>query len=516
MPKSSRSTRTHGSSSSRSLTGLLLGTGALLLGAATGAVVVVAAPKAEAPAPGALRPNLILGGIPLDGKSFSEAEKLGGELRARLLAQPVVILSGSNREQSNPAQLGVTVDLDTALLEISKASAESPGLIDRVRDRVLGPAPREIPLNLYVEPEGVRKGLLKFAVRIGAEPRNARLTKVDGKFKTTPPKPGRELDVDDLAARVQEALNGAEYRRALANSVVEAPTRSRWLKTADPFELEAATRAASPRVTLEHLKSITGTLATFSTGMASSSRDRTHNVQLAAKAIDGSVLLPGDVFSYNEIVGPRVPAAGYRNAPVIVRGELQPGLGGGICQVSSTVYNAALLADLEVVRRRPHGMPVPYVPAGRDATVVDGAIDLRFKNRLEHPIAIDAKVVGGKMVAVIYGDPSDKREVEISTSGHARIPAGTKTISDPKLPEGKRVVAKAARAGQRVTVTRVVKQNGKVVRTEVVSRDHYPAFAGVVRVGTRPPAPAAPAPAASPTVTAAGTDAAPAEPVAAP
>src|SRR6185436_11587408 len=96
-----------------------------------------------------------------------------------------------------------------------------------------------------------------------------------------------------------------------------------------------------------------------------SSRNRVGNIRIACKAIDGTVVLPGEVFSYNEVVGPRVPSAGYKEAPVIISGELSRGIAGGICQVSSTLYNAALLSDMAIVRRTHHGFPVHYLPAGR-------------------------------------------------------------------------------------------------------------------------------------------------------
>jgi hypothetical protein len=127
---------------------------------------------------------------------------------------------------------------------------------------------------------------------------------------------------------------------------------------------------------------------------------------------------------------------------------------------------------------------VHYLPAGRDATVVDGAIDFRFRNSLDHPIALDAKVSRGAVNFNVYGHPDDKREVQLSTSGLSAVGAGVETISDPKLPKGRRVVEKRAKSGLRVTLTRVVKKDGQIVRNEVVSRDFYRPYSGVIRVGT--------------------------------
>src|SRR5439155_11763175 len=140
-----------------------------------------------------------------------------------------------------------------------------------------------------------------------------------------------------------------------------------------------------------------------STSFSLRDRNRVHNIRVAAKAIDGLFLLPGEEFSYNATVGPRRASAGFRTAPEIVQGNLVPGIGGGVCQVSSTLYNIALLADLEITRRHHHRFPVHYLPAGRDATVSDGGLDLRFRNRLDAPVALLLSVKGGRLLARLYG-----------------------------------------------------------------------------------------------------------------
>jgi vancomycin resistance protein YoaR len=295
---------------------------------------------------------------------------------------------------------------------------------------------------------------------------------------------GRDLDAAALARTVKTTLNQTRLRAAIAVSLTAQPDRAEWLKAQTPIEITATLRPSEGRVTAKHLEGITATLATFSTSLGSSSSNRVQNVRLACRAIDGLVLLPGDVFSYNNVVGPRVPRAGYREAPVIVRGKLQPGIGGGICQVSSTLYNAVLLADLEIVRRQHHSFPVSYLPAGRDATVSYGSIDFRFRNSLPHPIALDAKVVGRRVVFQVHGHRDDRKEVRIVQSNQSSVKAGATTVTDPRLPRGRRVVDSAAKPGRRVTVARIVSQDGKVIRRDVVSRDYYRPFPTVIRVGT--------------------------------
>lgn len=465
--------------------------------AGTVAALGLAAALAAQPAPplpaGVVPPNVSLMGVPVAGKSAEEVDALAKDMAARLLGLPLSVKNPTRTQRATASSLGATVDTKAALDAIFKSAGPQPGLIDRIRERFSTPETVDVPLTVRITPEGVARGLRRYADRIGTEPRDARLTKVGGKFKRTPSKVGRTLDAAALAKSVQSALDAAELRSKVAASVSEQPDRAAWLTAQGAIPVTAATKEANPRIPEAALKPITATLSSYSTHLAGS-RNRVENIRLACSHVDGVVLLPGDIFSYNDVVGPRTTRAGFKEAPVIIRGELDTGIGGGICQVSSTLYNAALLADMQIVQRSHHAFPVHYLPAGRDATVAYGAIDFRFKNRLEHPVALDAKVVGSRVVFHLYGHPDDKREVEVETSNLSRMRATTSTVSDSRLPKGRRVVDKPGRGSIRVTVSRVVKRDGELVRREVVARDYYRPINGIIRVGTREPIRRAPAP----------------------
>ena len=166
--------------------------------------------------------------------------------------------------------------------------------------------------------------------------------------------------------------------------------------------IELPMKELLPKVRGEDLEGME-LLSEFSTPLAGSSLARRANIKKAVSEIDGTLLKPGESFSFNKTVGPRVSERGYKIAPVMVRGELVPGVGGGVCQVSTTLYNAVLLAGLKVVRREHHARPVKYVSPGRDATVVYGYIDLIFKNEKDAPIYIQGEVKGGRMIFRIFG-----------------------------------------------------------------------------------------------------------------
>ena len=192
-------------------------------------------------------------------------------------------------------------------------------------------------------------------------------------------------------------------------------------------------------------------ISEFSTKYSQSQKDRTTNLKLAAEKINGTVLMPGEVFSYNTVVGKRTIDAGYKEAKIYVNGEVVDGLGGGICQVSSTLYNAVLYANLEIVERRNHQFVPSYVGAGLDATVVYGSIDFQFKNTRNYPIKIQCSVDRGICNFQIYGL---KEETEYEVNVWANVISRSKTAIKSKA-------------------YRQLKLNGEVVSTQLLSSDTY-------------------------------------------
>jgi putative cell wall-binding protein len=151
-----------------------------------------------------------------------------------------------------------------------------------------------------------------------------------------------------------------------------------------------------------YLTVVRGPLSEYTTYFDSGMVNRSDNIRLAAEALNGHTLSPGDLFSFNQSVGRRTAEAGYKEAPIIMGEEFVPGVGGGVCQVSTTLYNAAVLADLEIVERHHHTLPVAYVPAGQDATVSYPALDLKFRNTLDVYIVIRSSVEGNTLTFQLY------------------------------------------------------------------------------------------------------------------
>ena len=192
-------------------------------------------------------------------------------------------------------------------------------------------------------------------------------------------------------------------------------------------------------------------LASFSTKYVTSNTDRTTNLRLASNKINGTVVLPGEEFSYNKVVGRRTIAAGYKEAAIYSNGEVTQGLGGGICQISTTLYNAVVEANLDITERRNHMFVPSYVDGGMDATVVYGSTDFRFVNTRDYPIKIESTVSGGIARVKIYGLRTDN-EYDISIE--------SRTVKN----SSKSFVVEAYK---------VYRQDGEVVKRERLSRDTY-------------------------------------------
>ena len=179
-----------------------------------------------------------------------------------------------------------------------------------------------------------------------------------------------------------------------------------------------------PEVTKEQLEAVLfrDTLYSYGSVYDASAGGRTTNLRLACQAIDGTVLQPGETFSFNDVVGERTAEKGYREGTIYISGDSQPALGGGICQVASTIYYCAMYADLEIVHREPHMFFVTYVPGGLDATVYFGSVDFQFKNSTNYPLRIDANVSGGKVNIALVGTDENHYTVQIDSERVATEP----------------------------------------------------------------------------------------------
>ena len=283
----------------------------------------------------------------------------------------------------------------------------------------------------------------------------------DDTVSVNPSRMGRYLDPRGLGKRVREILPKS-YSRTLVLNV----------------------HPIMPSLTTEKAEAmgIRKCISKFSTNFNPDNESRVHNIREAANAINNTILGPGETFSFNETVGPRSTETGYLEAPVMVNDDLVPGVGGGICQVSSTLYNAILLANQSVVVRVNHSMAPAYVPAGRDATVAYDYIDFSFRNDGPSHILIRFVVTNNTITSKVYGHVPTGQKVDIITTIDEKIPPGIIKKEDPSLAYGEEVVEDRGAWGYVVTVYRVVEQDGIEQSRELISKDRYRPRAKRVRV----------------------------------
>lgn len=226
-------------------------------------------------------------------------------------------------------------------------------------------------------------------------------------------------------------------------------------------------------------------LSQFSTSFTSSGYNRSNNIILSSAKLNDLVLMPGEEFSYNQAVGQRTKAAGFRKAGAYSNGKVVQEVGGGICQVSSTLYNAVLYANLEIVERTNHYFNPGYVKAGLDATVSWGGPDFRFKNNRNYPIRIVTDTSGKKLKVYIYGlKTDDDCTVVLDPRYISSVPYKTTYQKDPSLATGEtRVISSGSNGCKTATYKYVYDKNGTLISSECISRDTYSPHNKVVAVG---------------------------------
>lgn len=239
--------------------------------------------------------------------------------------------------------------------------------------------------------EGFVKEFIKTVENdINRDPVNATLNTDGVNFTVIPEQSGIKLESDKLQKEISEKVqqNGS-----------------------GDIAIKASIKSTEAKIKGDMLKDINATIGSFTTNYgAISSPQRANNIVIATKSINGKVLMPGDVFSFNDVVGERTEKKGYEAAPVIVDNKLESGLGGGVCQVSSTLYNAVYSSGMSSLERTHHTLPVHYVPEGMDATVDYGNIDYKFKNNFKYPIYIQAYTSGGNVTFVLYSNVSARKQ----------------------------------------------------------------------------------------------------------
>ena len=411
---------------------------------------------------GRVLPGISIAGAQVGGLTPDQAQDVAEAAAATQLSRTVTIRIQDEQFTLSYGELGLISHVSEAVRDAYEIGRSEPWQQLVFTRMQLAWSSMDIPIRYSWNVGAVNKILTPLAAEIKTESQNAAVTVQNGTVVLTrESRSGLTLDVLATAARIRSALGTGRD------------------------EVAAVTRVQEPAFTSEHARALVAPLGQFTTRVPGIA-NRVHNVALAASYVSGTILAPGEVFSYNKVVGPRTEARGFREAPVLIDNELVPGDGGGVCQVSSTLFNVAVLGDFQILARANHSRPVAYLPLGRDATVSYGAHDLQFKNTTGHHVLLWAWMTNRRLTVMAFGTPEPGKDVaiEVARSGVIAPPEGTRTKHDPELAEGT-IVEREPLPGYRAQTYRVVTVNGEVVRRELIGSSIYNAVARTIKIGTK-------------------------------
>ncbi|WBW97566.1 VanW family protein [Oceanirhabdus sp. W0125-5] len=333
------------------------------------------------------------------------------------------------------------------------------------------PEPKTYDLIVKYDTKPLTTITKKILEETSCDPINATIKREDEKFIITEDSQGKSIDYEEL---INTSL--AQFRKSSVKDVV----------------IDVKINYISPSITAAELRQINGLISTFTTRLSGSSPERVTNVTLATNKVSNTLLMPQDEFSFNKTIGSVNEANGYRESKVIINNKLVPGIGGGICQVSSTLYNAILRSNILPTERHHHTLPSTYVPLGLDATVSSNYLDYKFINTLTYPILITGYVTNNKSVTFNVYSCSKLTETQYSilTDVTDVIPNKTRYVKDPTRPMGSQEIDVKGTKGYKVDVFLVSKKGGQVIDKTLIHKDFYKPVDKIIKQGTKKSYPA--------------------------
>lgn len=362
----------------------------------------------------------------------------------------------------NKKDIGITYNINESV-EKAYNIGRDKDIISNVKTRIdldLGES-KSINLKCSYNEKSLDKYINFLNENINVEPISATIKLEDNKFNYTKETYGIKVDNDKL-------------KKAIISNIDKVFSSDEKIPTI----------IVRPKFIYNELSKIDTVLGTYETYFNPKLKNRVNNIDVAARATNNAIVKPYEEFSFNHYVNDSSVQSQFKNAPVIVNGKLEQGLGGGICQVSSTMYNAALYAGLEITNVRNHSIPSAYVSKGRDATVSTGSLDFKFRNKYNTPIFITHKMHDNKIVTTIYGNKEDKKDIEVITETIESVPNKIKIETSEEIFEGEKTVSQNGRIGYKINTFRIYKGDKGQIK-EFISESYYPPMDRVVVYGTK-------------------------------
>lgn len=408
-----------------------------------------------------------VGDIDVGGLSRPAAEeKIAAAFRDWTTHAPITLVYRDKSWSITAQDIDLKID-QAALTNEAYAVGRTGNIFTRLQERYLTiNRGLSLPLNVAYDYDKLHAKVLAVAGSVDQEPKNASLALTNF-----------------TVSQSQEAIG---YKVDMAKTLSAIAVQ---MSAKIPFTMPLAVDEQKPTVYARDLEGIDGVIASYTTLFDPGDQNRSQNIAIAARNVNGVLVKQGDIFSFNTYVGPRLAQYGYKVAPVFINGRLVPDWGGGVCQVSSTLYNAALLADMAIEERTSHFRPPGYVPLGQDATVADNYLDFKFRNNTGANVYIMCDITDDRVNVHLLGQlRANPPEIQVVTANKKVLEPNTVIKQDPTLEVGREIIDVEGQKGFVVSTYRIKYAKGKELAREFLATDEYQPEDRIVRVGTKAPA----------------------------
>lgn len=420
--------------------------------------------------------------IDVGGMTEEEASRAVEDQVSRILDSVVSIQISGEELQTSVKELGVSCDWQAVVDKAYQLGKDGNPFKQLKVKKQIKLSGKQFSLPYEIEEDVIQDFVDERCKPFNVSMKNSKLQFKNGKLKATKDRTGHEVQVSETVEKIRDSL-----KEAVKKSDAESLT------------IEAVVQDTEPEYTREEVSKCKDLLGTYSTSFASSAAPRANNVKTAAGYINGTVLYPGETFSTIKVIKDRTEENGYQAAPEYSSGNVVDGIGGGVCQVSTTLYNAVINAELEIVERSPHSMVVSYVDVSRDAAISGDYKDFKFKNNTQTPVYIAGSAQGGTLTFRIYGEETRaaNRKIEFESETLETIQPGAPVETvDKSKPASYRSVTQTAHVGYRAKLWKIVYVDGKQTEKIELNSSSYKAEPEHITVGA---AKATPKPSAKPT-----------------
>lgn len=413
-----------------------------------------------------------VGSVDVSGMTKEEAQKQIDALVASHEERKIVVQVGEHEITTTCQELGLTYEKE-AYAEEALAIGKEGNLWERYQEiQKAEDGKMSIELNSDLNDDTLRAFVEEQCAVYDVKSKNSKLKYENGKLIATESRIGHELQIEETVELLKEAVLSEEE--------------------ADQVEVTAVVETVEPEYLQEEVSKCTNLLGSYSTTYNAYQTERSTNVATATGRINGTILYPGETFSTVKVIKDRTIENGYKTAPEYSSGKVIDGIGGGVCQVSTTLYNAVINAELEIVERSPHSMVVSYVDVSRDAAIAGDYKDFKFKNNSEYPIYLMGSAYNGVLSFKVYGydQRPANRTISFVAETTATIEPGKEVVTeDPSLPEDYREVTQSAHVGYRAKLWKIVKVDGVQTEKVQINSSSYSASPQYVTVGKQKASP---------------------------